>query len=138
LTVGGTSSNTTVDLALGHPNTWTGAQTLEYALGSGTGTVGKLACATASNTQGNCTALPPNNFLGVFTAAGFYVSQGIISVTLDATVNVTYGDILCASSTGTAEGHDNGSVACANGEWIGIVTTTASSVSSATVALRLQ
>jgi hypothetical protein len=77
-------------------------------------------------------------FLGVFNATTTYLTAGILSVTLDGTVNVTYGDNLCASSTGAAEAHDNGSSPCANGQWVGIVTTTASSVSSATASLRLQ
>lgn len=110
-----------------------------FATGStGTITSAKLACITASNTMGNCTALPPNNVLGVFNSSTTYVPSGIVSVALDATVSVVAGDILCASSTGAAQAHDNGSTACTNGEWVGIVTTTAASVSSATTSLRLQ
>jgi hypothetical protein len=123
------------------PVFWGGAgnaPTGGLALGSGTGTAGKLACVTSSNTQGNCTALPPNNVLGVFNASGTYITSGIVSVTLDATVNVTYGDIICASATGAAEGHDNLTTVCTPGNWIGIATTTAASSSTATVSLRLQ
>jgi hypothetical protein len=110
-----------------------------FSTGStGTITSGKLACVTSTNTMGNCTALPPGNVLGVFNSSTTYVSTGIVSVTLDATVNVTFGDILCNSTSVAAEAHDNGSTACANGQWIGIVTTTASSVSSATTSLRFQ
>lgn len=109
-----------------------------YATGSlGTVTSGKLACITASNTVGNCTALSPNNFIGVFNSSTTYIPTGIASVSLDATVNVTAGDILCASTTGAGQAHDNSSTPCTNGEWVGIVTTTASSVSSATTSLRL-
>lgn len=106
---------------------------------NGTITSGKLACFTASNTIGNCTALPPNNFVGVFgNASGVVVSSGTVVVNLDGTVSVTRGDILCASAGTAGTAHDNGSVACANGEWVGVVTTTAASVTSATAYLRLQ
>lgn len=108
------------------------------ALGSGTGTAGHLVCATSSNTQGNCAGLPSNNVLGVFNTTTTYIPNGIVSVALDATVNVTVGDILCGSSTSAGTAHDNGSTVCTNGNWVGIVTTTASSVSSATASLRLQ
>jgi hypothetical protein len=122
-------------VAAGTPATNT---VLSYALGAGTGTSGALACATASNTQGNCTALPPTNVLGVFNATGTYTTAGIVSVLIDATQNVTFGDNICASSTGAHLAHDNGSVACATGQAIGVVTTTASSVSTVTASLRLQ
>lgn len=109
-----------------------------YTGTGGTVTAGKLACYTASNQIGNCTGTPSNNILGVFTSTTTWVANGETSVTLDATVNVTFGDILCASATSAGTAHDNGSVACTTGEWVGIVKTTASSVSSATtfVALR--
>lgn len=109
------------------------------ALGSGTGTAGYLACATGSNAMGNCTGTPPNNILGVFLTGGAaYVGTGqIASVVIDTAQNVTAGDVLCASSI-AGKSHDNGSIACANGEWVGIVTTTASSVSTVTASLRLQ
>jgi hypothetical protein len=108
------------------------------ALGSGSGTAGQLACATSSNTQGNCTTTPPNNFIGIFLSGGVtYATTGIVSVVIDATQNVTFGDILCASTT-AGKAHDNLTIACANGEWVGVVTTTASSVSTVTASLRLQ
>lgn len=108
------------------------------SLGSGAGTAGFLACVTASNTMGNCTGTPPVTFLGVFLPGGVtYANSGIATVTIDATQNVTFGDILCASSI-ASKAHDNGSVACANGQWVGQVTTTATSVSSVTANLRLQ
>lgn len=107
------------------------------SLGSGTGTTGHLACVTASNTQGNCTGLPANNVLGVFISTTAYSATGLVSVTLDTTQNVTFGDILCVSSTSAGTAHDNGTFACTLGEWVGIVTTTASSVSSATTSVRL-
>jgi hypothetical protein len=116
----------------------TSALTQGFALGSGTGTAGHLACATGSNTQGNCTATPPGNVLGVFNASGTFLSVGIVSVVIDSTQNVTAGDILCNSSSTAGEAHDNGSTSCATGQWVGIVTTTASSVSTVTASLRLQ
>lgn len=105
---------------------------------TGTVTSGHLACYTASNTIGNCTGTPSNNILGVFTSSSTWIASGEQSVVLDATVNVTVGDILCVSATSAGTAHDNGSGACTTGEWVGIVKTTASSVSSATafVALR--
>jgi hypothetical protein len=110
-----------------------------FATGSnGTITSGKLACLTSSNTMGNCTGTAPNNFIGVFNSSTTYVASGIVSVSIDATQNVTFGDILCASATSAGFAHDNGSNACTNGEWVGVVTTTASSVSSVTASLRLQ
>jgi hypothetical protein len=113
------------------------ASVVQNSFTAGTVTSGNLACFTASNTVGNCTSFPPNNFLGVFyNGTGGVQSQGLVTVNLDATVNVTFGDIVCASSA-SAKGHDNGSTACANGEWVGIVETTATSVSAATVFLKL-
>jgi hypothetical protein len=118
--------------------TGAGAASTSMALGSGSGTAGQLACVTASNTQGNCTALPPNNFLGVFLPGGTsYATTGIVSVVIDATQNVTFGDILCASTI-AGKSHDNGTTSCASGEGVGTVTTTASSVSTVTASLRLQ
>jgi hypothetical protein len=87
--------------------------------------------------MGNCTGIPSNNVIGVFNSTTSYVPAGIISVTLDATVNVTAGDILCGSAALAGTAHDNGPTACTLGNWVGIVTTTASSVSSATASLRL-
>ena len=104
---------------------------------AGTITSGHLACYTSSNTIGNCTGTPSNNFLGVFNSSTTWISSGEVSVTLDGSVNVTAGDILCASST-AGESHDNGSTSCATGEWVGIVKTTASSVSSATAFIKMQ
>jgi hypothetical protein len=104
------------------------------ALGSGTGTAGHLACATASNTQGNCTGV--GSMLGVFISTTAYTAEGIVSVVLDATENVTFQDNICASSSSFGTGHDNGATACLPGQAVGVVTTTASSVSSATVSLR--
>ena len=104
----------------------------------GTTTQYDLACVTASGTIANCTTFPANNFLGVFaTSTGGIQQTGFGTVNLDAKVNVTYGDILCASSS-TATAHDNGSTPCANGEWIGIATITASSVTSTKLFMRLQ
>jgi len=104
---------------------------------AGTITAGKLACYTASNTIGNCPGTPANNIIGVFNSSTTWIASGETSVTLDATVNVTFGDILCAS-TSAGVSHDNGTVACATGEWVGIVKTTASSVSSATAMIVLR
>jgi hypothetical protein len=108
------------------------------SLGSGSGTAGQLACATVTNTMGNCTGTPSNNYLGVFLPGGTtYATAGIISVVIDATQNVTFGDILCASSI-AGKAHDNGTVSCAAGEGIGVVTTSATSVSTVTASLRIQ
>lgn len=114
------------------------ANVISSATGSlGTVTSGHLACLTGSNTMGNCTALPPNNIVGVFVSSTAYQSTGITSVSLDATQNVVFGDLLCASATGASLAHDNGSTPCTLGEYVGVVTTSASSVSSATASLRL-
>jgi hypothetical protein len=104
---------------------------------AGTITSGHLACYTATNQIGNCTGTPSNNIIGVFNSSTTWIASGETSVTLDATVNVTFGDILCASSS-AGVAHDNAGVSCTSGEWVGIVKTTASSVSAATafVALR--
>jgi hypothetical protein len=114
------------------------AASTSMALGSGTGTLGHLACATSTNTMGNCTGIPSNNFMGVFLTGGTaYATTGIVSVVIDATQNVTFGDILCASST-AGLAHDNLTVSCASGESVGVVTTTASSVSTVTASLKMQ
>ena len=135
-----TQMSTTAALTSNQPiiGSSSSAPTQGFALGSGTGTANKLACVTSSNTQANCTALPPNNVLGVFNTTSTYITTGIVSVTIDATQNVTFGDIICNSSVTAAEGHDNGVNACSPGQMIGIVTTTASSVSAATTSLRFQ
>lgn len=139
-----TGSGTVTSIATTQPIqggtiTATGTISFGMALGSGSGTANQLACVIATNTMGNCTTLPPNNFLGVFLAGGTtYTTQGVQSVVIDATQNVTFGDILCASPTAAAKAHDNGSTPCTNGEWVGIVTTTASSISTVTASLRLQ
>jgi hypothetical protein len=104
---------------------------------AGTITAGKLACYTASNTVGNCTGTPSVNIIGVFNSSTTWIASGEASITLDGTVNVTAGDLLCASSTAGVS-HDNGLVACATGEWVGVVKTTASSVSSATAFIALR
>jgi hypothetical protein len=106
----------------------------------GTVTANDLACFTASNTVGNCTGLPSNNVLGVFadTSGNITMTGNVATVALDATGNVAFGDILCGSSTSASVAHDNGTVVCTPGNWVGIVQTTASSVSSATAFLRLQ
>jgi hypothetical protein len=103
---------------------------------AGTITSGHLACYTASNTTGNCTGTPSNNFIGVFNSSTTWIASGEVSVTLDGTVNVTFGDNLCASSS-AGLAHDNGAVACATGEGVGVVKTTASGVSSATAFVRM-
>jgi hypothetical protein len=105
---------------------------------AGTITSGHLACYTASNTIGNCTGTPSNNIIGVFNSSTTWIASGETTVTLDATVSVTFGDILCASSTVAGDSHDNGSTPCTNGEWVGIVKTTAASVSSATAFIALR
>jgi len=105
----------------------------------GTVTAGDLACFTASDTVGNCGA-NPTAILGVFSDASGAIAVGgtTATVALDATQNVTFNDIVCVSSTTNSVGHDNGSTPCTNAQWVGIVQHTASSVSSATVLLRLQ
>jgi hypothetical protein len=116
-----------------------GYQKVGSALTQGTITIGKLACMTASNTIGNCTGTPSNNFVGVFTTTdGFYSQLGSVPVTLDTSTSVAYGDILCASSTSAGTAHDNGSTACTVGQWVGIIQTTASSVTTAQALLRLE
>jgi hypothetical protein len=116
-----------------------GYQKFGSALTQGTITIGKLACMTASNTIGNCTGTPSNNFIGVFTTTdGFYSQMGSVPVTLDGSTSVTYGDILCASSTSAGTAHDNGSTACTVGQWVGVVQTTAGSVTTAQALLRLE
>lgn len=114
------------------------ASSVQNAFTAGTVTSGNLACYTSSNTIGNCTTFPPNNFAGIFyNGTGGVQTQGVATVNLDATVSVTDGDVLCASGLSDTA-HDNGSIPCTNGEWVGFVETTASSVTSATAILRLQ
>ncbi len=103
---------------------------------SGTITSGKLACYTASNTVGNCTGTPPSNVIGVFNTSSTWIASGEVSVALDGTVSVTFGDNVCNSST-AGEAHDNGSTACATGQGLGVVKTTAASVTAATIFLKL-
>jgi fibronectin-binding autotransporter adhesin len=103
---------------------------------AGTITSGRIACYTASNTVGNCTAL--GSTLGVFNSSTTWIASGETSITLDATVSVTFGDNICQSPTVQSEGHDNGTTACTTGLGIGIVKTTAASVSSATIFVALR
>ena len=107
---------------------------------AGTVTSGDLAAYTASGQVGNCTSLPCNPIIGVFNSSTppTWIASGETAVNLDATVNVAYNDILCASATVAGTAHDNGSIACTTGEWVGIVKTTAPGVTFAIafVALR--
>jgi hypothetical protein len=103
---------------------------------AGTITAGHLACYTSSSVIGNCTGTPSNNFVGVFNSSTTWIASGETTVTLDATINVTFGDNLCASSS-AGLAHDNGATACATGEGVGVVKATASSVSSATAFVRM-
>lgn len=105
----------------------------------GTITASHLACFTASNTIGNCTGTPSGNVIGVFAGtAGYFIQTGKATVALDATVSVTFGDNLCASAISANTAHDNGATVCPLGTKIGVVETTASSVSTATAVLNLQ
>lgn len=128
----------TANLTSNIPAIGAGSKTLSagYTFTPGSVTSGHLACYTSSGTVGNCTGLA--GIIGVFTSSTTFTAGGETSVTLDATVNVTFGDNLCVSSTSFGTAHDNGATACTTGLGIGIVKTTASSVSSATafVALR--
>lgn len=103
---------------------------------AGTITSGHLACYTSSNTIGNCPGLA--GVIGVFNSGTTWISSGEATVTLDATVNVTVGDHLCASPTSFGTAHNNGANDCTQGLSVGIVKTTASSVSSATAFLALR
>lgn len=98
---------------------------------SGTGTPGYLATYTSSGTVQNCANLPCSPIIGVFaappsppppTTLPLWVTSGVAMVQLDATVNVSYNDILCASATMAGTAHDNGSIACTTGLWVGIAT----------------
>lgn len=115
-----------------------GSKTLSagYTFTPGSVTSGKLACYTSSGTVGNCTGLA--GVIGVFTSTTTFTAGGETSVTLDATQNVTFGDNLCASSSSFGTAHDNGATACTTGLGIGIVKTTAASVSSATAFIALR
>jgi hypothetical protein len=104
----------------------------------GTITPGYLAAYTASGTIGNCSSSPCNPILGVFNSSTTWITSGETAVILDGSVNVTYNDILCASSTVPGTAHDNGLVACTVGEWVGIVKTSATSTSSATAFIVLR
>lgn len=109
-----------------------------FKASTGTGTVGHLACYTSSGTVGNCAGTPSNNFIGVFTTGSAWTASGETAVVLDGTVSVTFGDILCASTTSAGTAHDNGATSCANGQWVGIVKATAASVTSATAFVNMQ
>jgi hypothetical protein len=125
---GATANQAINGLAAGLGNGFTGT--------AGTITNGHLACYTATSTIGNCTGTPANNILGVFNSSATWIASGETSVILDATVNVTFGDILCSSSSAGLV-HDNGATSCATGEGVGVVKTTASSVTTATAFIRL-
>jgi hypothetical protein len=100
---------------------------------------GDLATYTGSGTLGNCSNLPCNPIIGVFNSSTTWIDSGETVVNLDGpSVNVNYNDILCASATGPGEAHDNGSVACTTGEWVGVVKASASGVSSATAFITLK
>lgn len=104
---------------------------------SGTITPGYLATYTASGTVGNCPNLPCNPIIGVFTSAlpPVWVTTGETTVELDVPTTVSYNDILCASATSAGTAHDNGSVACTTGQWVGIATKSSSGSTSTPTAL---
>ena len=85
ITVGGTSSATTLDIALGHANTWTGAQTLDspVLVTPALGTPASGAITNLTGTCSSCTANAVSSITGaqVGTAADltqydFYLSGG--------------------------------------------------------------
>lgn len=109
-----------------------------FAPGTTSGTSGHAACPTSTSTIGNCTALPPVNPIGAFNASGTFINSGLLTITIDATQNVTVGDVICYSSSTAGLFHDNGSMSCPLGLGAGIVFTTASSTSTPSVFLALR
>lgn len=78
LTVGGTSAATTLDLALGHSNTWTGNTTISTA-------------ATNSNSPLLLTGAPNTGGTGTTNFPNLYLSQGATAVTTFSTGGVEMG-----------------------------------------------
>lgn len=105
---------------------------------AGSVTVGHLAAYTATNIVGNCVGTPCTNTIGVFTSlsgtSATWIASGEATVTLDSSTGVV-GDILCNSSSGSVA-HDNGSVSCASGQWVGFVKTGGSGSVIAFISLR--
>lgn len=130
-----TSANT---LTSNIPAIGAGSKTLSagYVASPGTVTSGHLACYTSSGVVGNCTSL--SGVLGVFLGGTTWTSSGEATVTLETTTTVTFGDNLCVSSTSFGTVHDNGTIACTTGLGVGIVKTTAVSVTSATAFIALR
>lgn len=106
------------------------------ALGSGTGVVGNLACATASNTQGSCTVAGAANFIGVFTSTTNYVTEGQATLNLDASSTVTFGDYICVSGTVAGAMHANSTTPCTAGLQIGIAAASGTGVTTILTSLR--
>jgi|SRR5580698_11033895 hypothetical protein len=134
------ASTVSAPLIVGQSTNSSGVPTSTLSYGftdtAGTITAGALATYTASGTVGNCTSLPCNPIIGVFTPSTppTWIASGETTVNLDATVNVTFNDILCASATVQGAAHDNGSIACTTGEWVGIAKTTSTGSVSSTPA----
>lgn len=113
--------------------------TIPNSLSTDTVTAGDIVCMTATAQVGNCTGTSPTNFIGVFANSNGGVQQGgPVNVNLDGTPTVVFGDIICASTVTPGKGHDNGGSACSLGQQVGIVTTSASTVSTANVFLKMQ
>lgn len=107
-------------------------QTISYTNGSPV-TSGNLACFSGTDIVVDCPSSSPVEILGIFytvSGTGYVVPLGEIPVNLDGTINVTPGDILCASSTSASVAHDNGSTPCST-PYIGLVSRMATGVTSA-------
>jgi hypothetical protein len=134
------ASTVSAPLIVGQSTSSSGVPTSALSYGftdtAGTITTGDLATYTGSATIGNCTSLPCNPIIGVFTSSNpaSWIASGETIVNLDATVNVIFNDILCASATMQGTAHDNGSIACTTGEWVGIAKTTSTGSVSSTPA----
>lgn len=106
------------------------------ALVGGTGVAGNLACVTAANSQGSCTVAGAANFIGVFTSTTNYVTEGQVTVNLDASSTVTFGDFICVSGTVAGAMHDNSTTPCTAGLQIGIAATNGTATTTILTSLR--
>ncbi len=104
-------------------------------------TAGNLACITADNTANDCLTAGGNPlFVGVQAGAtggtALVQTEGVVTLNLDASSTFTANDIVCASATGAALSHMNGTSAC-SGRRVGFAVAGATSSSTVVAILSI-
>jgi hypothetical protein len=121
-------------------NAFTDYDVFYYGTISSTGDI--VAIGTGGNHfEVNDCATSCTNGVGIFSSVSntnaFVQTKGVATVNLDASSTVAVGDFICSSTTTAGKGHANGSVACTT-QRIGYVGVAATSVSTASVYLKIQ